>query len=166
MQPQLAEALLRLAKAENISTAIETCGYAPWTTFEHLLPYLDVILFDLKHLDLETHQTFTGVSNKSILSNLGRLTTFKAPITIRIPLIPGFNASEASLRAMGKFISEELKGATNQVNLLPYHTLGRAKYHALGRDYPWQAYPRLTETEVGTSAEVIRSFGLEVTIGG
>ena len=51
MQPDMAEALLRLAKLEGIHTAIETCGHTQWPVFERFLPYLDLILYDLKHVD-------------------------------------------------------------------------------------------------------------------
>ena len=67
MQPRMAEALLRLAKADGISTAMETCGFTQWKVFEYLLPYLDHILFDLKHVDSDIHRAFTGVDNEQIL---------------------------------------------------------------------------------------------------
>jgi pyruvate formate lyase activating enzyme len=66
MQPDLAEALLRLAKAEQISTALETCGQTQWRVWERLLPYLDLILYDLKHLDSDLNRTFTGLGNELI----------------------------------------------------------------------------------------------------
>ena len=88
MQPLLAEALLRLAKAEGISTAMETCGQARWPVFRSLLPYLDHILFDIKHVDSQRHRTFTGVGNELILENLRRLAAMGAPLSLRLPLIP------------------------------------------------------------------------------
>jgi pyruvate formate lyase activating enzyme len=164
-QPDLAEALLRLAKAVRISTAMETCGHAAWAVWERLWPYLDHILFDVKSMDDETHRRFTGVSNTLILSNLGRLVSLGAPVTIRIPLIPGFNASEASLRAIVEF-AQTLGGSIQGIDLLPYHTWGKAKYKALGRDYPWPYPNRLPETEVKALAQVVEGYGFKVTVGG
>ena len=165
MQPDLAEALLRLAKVEDISTAIESCGHTRWAVWERLLPHLDHILYDLKQTDSDRHRTFTGLGNELILANLRQLAAAGAPLTIRVPLIPGFNADAASLTAIADFVAG-LPGPILPLDLLPYHTLGRAKYAALGRDYPWQAHPRLTEAEVAALAGVIAGRGLRVRVGG
>jgi pyruvate formate lyase activating enzyme len=163
MQPCLAEALLRLAKAEYLSTAIETCGHTTWAVWERLVPYLDTILFDLKHTDSNTHRTFTGVGNELILSNLRRLAEVSAPVIVRVPLIPGFNADPASLGAMAEFVHD--LGLT-RLDVLPYHTLGQAKYAALGREYPLAGQSRLEEAEVAELAGLVESVGLRVTVGG
>jgi len=162
-QPVLAEALLRLARAVGIATAVETCGHAAWPTLEKLVPYLDQILFDVKSLDSAVHQKYTGVGNELILENLARLAARSAPVTVRVPLIPAFNASEESIHAIGAF-ARELGYA--RLDLLPYHTYGRSKYAALAVPYPWQGYERLTERQVEALAAVLRDLGLSVTVGG
>ena len=162
-QPKLAEALLKMAKAEGISTAIETCGHTLWPTFERLLPYLDTILFDIKHIDPRIHMAYTGVDNVLILSNLRQLAQNNAPLQIRVPLIPGFNADVDSLKRIGEFI---LNLNLSRLDLLPYHTYALSKYQALGRDYPWQNHSLLTNTQVNTLAQTLRNLGLAVTIGG
>lgn len=165
LQPRLAEALLRLAKAESITTAIETCGYATWQTFARLVPYLDSILFDLKHMDDTLHRVWTGVGNEPILDNLRRLIAAYAPVTVRVPLIPGFNATVENVQAIGAFVAG-LEGDVPHVDLLPYHAFGRSKYTALALPYPWQAHERLTDHQVGELADALRGQGLNVTIGG
>jgi pyruvate formate lyase activating enzyme len=165
MQPDMAEALLKLAKVEDISTAMETCGYTQWQIFERLLPYLDHILFDVKHIDDHLHQTYTGISNDLILSNLRRLAVLKVPVTIRVPLIPGFNATPTDIQAIAEFILS-LNGFVNSIDLLPYHTLAKTKYRALGRDYPWKNHQRLSNTEVEALADVAEAIGLTANIGG
>ncbi len=165
LQPHLAEALLRLAQAECIPTALETCGHAPWPALARLLPYLDAILYDFKHLDSAIHHAFTGAGNELILANLRRLAALGAPVTVRVPLVPGFNASEATLRAMAEFVAD-LGGPVRGVDLLPYHTLGRSKYVALARAYPWESHAPLANAQVEALAAVVRSYGLTVTVGG
>lgn len=165
MQPEFAEALLRLAKAEYVSTAMETCGHTHWAVLEALLPYLDHILFDLKHVDNEAHRRYTGVDNGLILSNLRRLVALRAPLTIRVPLVPGYNSSTEDVRAIAAFL-RGLGGAALGIDLLPYHTLGKAKYRALGRDYPWQEHDRLTEAEIDAAVKVFEEHGLRVNLGG
>jgi pyruvate formate lyase activating enzyme len=164
MQPELAEALLRLARDEGISTALETCGHTRWSVWERLVPYLDDILYDLKHVDSGLHRQHTGLGNELILANLRQLVAQGAPVTIRISLIPGFNAEPDQLRAIVEFVAN-LNGAIKAAHILPYHTLGRAKYAALGRDYPWASHLRLTDAEVA-AADLFAEYGLSVIFGG
>jgi pyruvate formate lyase activating enzyme len=164
-QSEMAEALLRLAKSEWIPTAIETCGYAYWPNIERLLPYVDRILFDLKHIDDANHLAGTGKSNELILVNLRRLVTWPVKVTVRIPLIPGFNASKKCLEDLAGFLAG-LKGSIAGVDLLPYHTLGKAKYAALGRSYLWKGIERLPNEQVLEFAEIIKAYDFEVNIGG
>jgi pyruvate formate lyase activating enzyme len=165
LQPAFAEALLRLAHEECIDAAIETCGQVPWSHLERLLPYLDTVLFDVKQLDSATHRAYTGAGNELILDNLRRLAAAGAAVIVRVPLIPGFNATVESLAAIGAFVAG-LPGNARQVDLLPYHTLGRAKYAALAQPYPWEGHARLTDDEVEALAGELRRIGLSVTVGG
>ena len=164
-QPNFAEAILRLAKAEYLNTAIETTGNASWEILEKLLPYLDLWLYDLKHMDSRTHRQHTGLGNELILSNLRKLAAMGAPIAVRVPLIPGFNVSEVNIRKTAEFVVE-LGDAVRSVDLLPYHPLGRAKYAALGRSYLWKDMDPPGDAEVQALAELIRSYDLRVEIGG
>jgi pyruvate formate lyase activating enzyme len=165
LQPDFAEALLRLARQEGIQTAIETCGCVPWRNLAHLLPYLDEVLFDVKHIDCEVHRAFTGAGNERILENVRRLAASGVEWVARLPLIPGFNATVESVRTIGRFVAA-LPGDINRVDLLPYHTLGRTKYAALALPYPWEGVARLTAEEVEELADVLRRLGLDVTVGG
>ena len=170
MQPVFAEALLRLAHAEGIHTALETSGHTQWAVFERLLPHLDLLLYDLKHIDSEVHRRHTGLGNALILDNLRRIASLRAPqLVVRVPVIPGFNADAASLAAIAELVLG-LGGAVAELDLLPYHTLGKAKYQALGRDYPWADQPRLTDAEMqwlaGLVIERVAPTGIAVRVGG
>jgi pyruvate formate lyase activating enzyme len=165
LQPAFAEALLRLARDEGIATAIETCGAVPWASLARLLPYLDAVLYDVKHLDSAMHQAFTGAGNELILENLHRLAASGVPVVARLPLIPGFNATPQSVEAIGRFLAGLPQGV-RQVDVLPYHTLGRAKYAALAQPYPWEGHAHLAEDEVEQLVELLRRMGFAVTVGG
>nr|HMQ54718.1 radical SAM protein [Anaerolineae bacterium] len=143
----------------------ETCGHTRWSVLARLLPYLDHLLYDLKHVDSELHRQHTGLGNELILANLRRLVASQAPVTIRVPLIPGFNATVESMQAIAGFV-RDLAGSRLSLDLLPYHTLGQAKYQALGRPYPWVDHARLTGAEVEALARLVESYGLTVTVGG
>lgn len=170
MQPAFAEALLRLAQVEGIHSALETSGHTQWAVFERLLPHLDLLLYDVKHMDSEVHRRYTGLGNELILSNLRRIADLPAPkVIVRVPVIPGFNADVASLSAIATFVLS-LGQRVAEINLLPYHTLGKAKYQALGREYPWEDQPRLTDAETQRLAELVTEMvapaGMPVRIGG
>jgi pyruvate formate lyase activating enzyme len=164
LQPAFAEAVLRLAREEGLHTAMETCGYAPWSDYEPLLPHLNLVLFDIKHMDPVRHKQATGVDNERILENARRIADSRVPTIIRVPLIPGFNANRQDLSAIAGFVNG-LKNV-REIHLLPYHTLGRAKYQALGRDYPMRDVAPLKPEEAEAFADVIRGYGLSVLVGG
>jgi pyruvate formate lyase activating enzyme len=164
VQPEFARAILQLARQEGLHTAIETCGAVSWQNLESLLPYLDVVLFDMKHIDPETHRRFTGASNVSILENLRRTAASGVRMVVRVPLIPGFNTDEDTLRAMGKWI----KGidGIHEIHVLAYHTLGRSKYKALNLAYPLEHLAPMHHEEAERWAGVLRAQGFEVLVGG
>ena len=164
LQPEFAEAVLRLAREEGLHTAMETCGYAPWSNYEPLLPHLDLIFYDIKHMDPLRHMQATGTDNELILENARCIADSRVPTIIRVPLIPGFNANTQDLSAIARFVLE--LGNVHEVHLLPYHTLGRAKYAALGREYPMGDATPLEAKETEAFANLVRSFGLNVLIGG
>jgi pyruvate formate lyase activating enzyme len=130
-QPGFLEDCLRLSKKAGLSTALDTCGSGSWENLERQLPYLDLVLYDLKILDDKLHQDYTGISNREILDNFKRLVASENKVQIRRPLIPGVNDSEEEIERLGKFLSK-IKGE-NKIDLLPYHALSADKYKRLGR---------------------------------
>ncbi|MCQ4445672.1 glycyl-radical enzyme activating protein [Enterobacter cloacae] len=133
MNPELAQALFKASHEEGIHTAVETCLHVPWHYIEPSLPYVDLFLADLKHVDGEVFKQWTDGSAKRILDNLKRLAAAGKKITIRVPLIQGFNADEASITAITNFAADEL--GVDDIHFLPYHTLGMNKYTLLGQPY-------------------------------
>ena len=105
MQPAFLCKLLQRLKELGIHTAIETCGHTDWQVFEELLPNLDLLLFDIKHIDPEVHRTFTGKSNQLILENFSKLLSNEVPMIVRIPLIPNFNDSKQCMADICSFVS-------------------------------------------------------------
>jgi pyruvate formate lyase activating enzyme len=129
-------ALLREAKRNWLDTSIETCGIGKTTDYLAMLPYIDTIFMDLKSADPTLHRKWTKADNKRILDNLAQVskaaqnsgTTF----CIRIPVVSGFNDNVASIETMSQFIAMHC-ATTVKVELLPYHKLGRGKYHEYDR---------------------------------
>ncbi len=131
-QPAFLRELLLDCRARGIHAVVDTSGHAPFSLFEELLPLVDLFLFDLKVIDDESHRRFTGVSNRLILENLEKLSCSGAPLSVRVPLIPGVNDADRDLKAMAEF-RDALPGR-HPLHLLPYHRGYAAKRLRLGLD--------------------------------
>lgn len=140
-QPEFSAEVLRLCQQKGIHTAIQTCGYAPINNLKKVVPFIDLIIYDIKHMNDKEHKRLTGVSNKLILENLRFLSAQRKRIIIQMALIPGFNDSAENMRAVFDLVKslQSVEG----LSLLSYHTLGVAKYHRLGREYQ---LPNLSQT--------------------
>ena len=130
MQPDFVTQMLKACKEQGITTAVDTCGFVPWTSLNKTIPFCDTYLYDVKCADSELHKRFTGQENGKILENLHRLSASGASIWIRIPVIPGFNDNMSEMEAMASIVNS-LPGV-RKVTLMPYHTLGKSKYETLG----------------------------------
>ena len=129
----LAEILSACGK-QQIHRTIDTCGFVKEETLLEVAKQTDLFLYDLKLMDSAKHQTYTGVGNERILSNLVALAGTGANIQIRIPLIKGVNSDPENIAAAAAFISK-LPGEKKSVNLLPYHDIASHKYQKLGKKY-------------------------------
>lgn len=133
MNPTLAQALFEASHQAGIHTAVETCLHVPWKYIEPSLPFVDLFLADLKHVDEAVFQQWTDGSARRVLDNLQRLAQAGKKMIIRVPLIQGFNASEADIVAITDFAADRLQ--VSEIHYLPYHTLGMNKYQLLSQPY-------------------------------
>lgn len=130
---QSAFLLAVLDQLDGIHTVLETCGYCEEEIFRKVIGRIDLVLFDVKHIDAGMHRVHTGVSNIEILHNLTLLNEMEKDLIIRIPLIPGVNDSKETMQE----IAYLLKGfkALRHVELLPYHRTAGMKYRPLNMKY-------------------------------
>lgn len=132
-QPDFAEALLITCHHYGFNTAIETTACVDTEVVDRLVPHIDYVLMDIKHMDSDKHRAFTSQPNEKILANARRIAGMANSLTIRVPVIPTFNDTVGEIEAIARF-ADSLPGVT-QLHLLPYHRLGTDKYIGLGRDY-------------------------------
>lgn len=163
-QPEFCAALLRACKAEDIHTALDTSGFAPWEVLDGLRESVDLFLYDVKLVDDDLHLKYTGVSNGIILDNLRRLADLGQHIILRVPLIPGITDGEENIRAIAG-LAQALPG-TPRVDLLPYHDAARLKYQRLGLEYPLPAGAALAAGQVENLARILQEYEIETKIGG
>lgn len=155
--------ILKLCKQRGIHTALDTSGYAPWETMDRVLDYVDLVLYDIKHLDPAAHKEGTGRNNELILENVAK-TVKKVKTWLRIPVIPDFNDSEAHFERLAQF-SATLNREVEKVSLLPYHNWAEQKYERLGKSYPLKGMPTLAEEHLLKLERIIESHALKVTSG-
>lgn len=164
MNPELALTLLKSCHAQGIHTAVETCLHVPWKYIEPALPFIDLFLADLKHVDSQTFYQWTDGSAKRVLDNLKRLAAAGKEMTIRVPLIQGFNADETSIEAITDFAARELH--VRDINFLPYHTLGINKYTLLDMPYSAPDKPLNAPELLAFAQRIAREKGLTATLRG
>lgn len=161
--------ILELVKAlwrEGIDVAIDTCGQAPLSSYEAILPYVHTWLYDIKVMDDEKHKKFIGMGNKVILDNLKAIAAAGARIYIRIPTIREVNGDHGSMQEIIDFLRQN-DIRPPQVNLLPYHSTGSHKYGKLGRDYQAADLSAPTDEEMEALVKQWTDAGFSnVKIGG
>lgn len=156
--------LLESCRSEGLHTALETCGFAPWRSLGRVLRHVDQLLFDLKHMDPARHRELTGVDNARILANARKAAERVGEMVIRVPLIPGCNDDEGNLRALGRFVREELP-RVGRIDLLPYHSTGESKSLRLFQEYALAGRAPQPREEVQRAQQILQSYGLEVIVG-
>ncbi len=164
-QPLFTKMLLKACKDFGIKTAIETTGFTKWCNIEEILPFLDLIFYDFKHIDADMHCQYTGVDNEIILENLSMLNnTFDhKDIIVRIPFIRGFNSSDETQERMYRFISKFRN--IKRIEIMPYHRLGNTKYYGLGRGYNLEDLEPVHKKDLEYLKELGNKCNVKVHIG-
>lgn len=157
--------LLKEAKKRKLHTVLDTTGYTDYKILAKALAYTDIIMYDIKHLNQEKHQEYTGVSNKLIIENIKKIaheTNIK--IWIRQPLIPKFNDTKKEVEKLCQFVLE-LGPSVEKISLLPFHKYGENKYISIGKKYPFENVPVISDDKTNELKFLIESHGLKVTVG-
>lgn len=159
-QPSFAARLLQACKKAQLHTALETTGAAPAKVMQSVLPFTDLVLFDVKHLDPEKHYKMTGIRNSLIQDNL-REAARTAEVWLRVPLIAGFNASEGHIRNIAALARDI---GAKRISLLPYHEGGKTKSAQLGRAYLFPDGKPPGEKHIRKLQRIIEDAGLTASV--
>ena len=163
MQTAFVEALLESCRSKRIPTVLDTCGYADSAVLRRICGNVDLFLYDLKVMDNQKHQRFTGVGNDLILQNLRILAECGSNVIVRVPVIPGVNDDEENINALAGFL---MPLDFRDVELLPYHRTGSDKYHRLRLRYGMENVSPPTPHQMETIAARLNRYGLTARIGG
>jgi pyruvate formate lyase activating enzyme len=162
LQMQFVGAFARRCRERGVSVGLQTCGFFRWDALAAHLRSFAFIQFDLKLMDAELHRDATGVGNGAILENARRLVAAGAPVTFRMPVVPGITDTESNLLQVTAFLRALGRPA---IHLLRYHAMGEAKLARLGNPLPplGLADGKLAAESLSRAAEALREEALEVT---
>lgn len=156
--------LLQVLHKRRIPTNVETSLHVKWELIERCIGLVRTFLVDLKHIDQEKFRHYTKGDAALVMENLEKLAYFGAHVVVRIPVIPGFNHSDAEIRAMVDFVST-IDGI-REIHFLPYHTFGVEKYRMLGMDYKFNNTKQLEDKDMESHTQYAQSQGFKTKIGG
>lgn len=163
VQYEFASELLQACKGQGWNTAIETTGIGSADAIEKVIPHVDTVLLDLKHMDAGQHKKYTGGSNEPVLKNAPRISRLSRTV-VRVPVIPEFNHSAEDIGAIADF-ARSLTGVRT-IHLLPYHSFGENKYGLLGQDYSLKHVKPLAPEDLAECRAVVEGYGFQCVIGG
>jgi pyruvate formate lyase activating enzyme len=159
-------ATLKLMKQAGINSAVDTSGHLLKEKLKKLIPYTDMFLFDLKHLDPVEHKKYTGVDNTLILSNLDMLLNEGARVMIRVPVIPGVSNTIEYMNRLRDFIISKNSKTIKEINLLPYHKTGTSKYRRFKMENRMEGKEQIPVSQMKEFKEIMSSTGIRVKTGG
>ncbi|MCB0546673.1 MAG: glycyl-radical enzyme activating protein [Phaeodactylibacter sp.] len=165
MQAPFLLALLQACQEQGIHTAVDTSGIASRAAFRRIIPYTDLFLFDLKHLNDQKHRLYTGASNRLILENFRMIADSGVDIWARVPVIPGYNDEEEQLERLHRFLRENRRDNIRQLNLLPYHPID-AKYGRCGIEWKMGQLEPPSRERMATLQQFFADTGIKALIGG
>ncbi len=174
MQELFTRAILQRCKAEGLHTAVETSANYGWKRLEALLPWIDLFMIDLKHLNSDAHRAATGVPNERILDNAERLMHTARPVWFRTPVVPTVNDTPEEIAEIAAFVRRltdvrlQSKGANADLpllELLRFHRLAADKYRGLGMEYKARELEPPSREQMAELARVAQSYGIRIKNG-
>lgn len=164
VQYEFLEQLLKGCKANGWHNTIETTGHTTTKILKLILPLLDLVLMDVKHMNDEKHKEHVGVSNKNLLDNARVIAESGVSLIIRVPVIPGFNDDLMNINATAGFAVS--LSNVKDLHLLPYHRLGQEKYGYLYREYQYEGLVPPARNDIEELKTIVETYGLCCSVGG
>lgn len=154
--------LIKQLKKEGLHVAVETTGNYVQDYLKKALPYIDLFLFDIKHINEKKLKEITGGNLKVIMNNFKYLLS-KAPekVVMRVPVIPGFNDDVIyDIIDLASFLNVQ------EINLLPYHSLGKNKWEQLQKEYFNNDLKMMNKEELEKYQHYVENQPIKLKIGG
>ncbi|MDR1292318.1 MAG: glycyl-radical enzyme activating protein [Clostridiales Family XIII bacterium] len=163
VQAGYAAALAKAARRRHINVAVETAGAVPFERLWSVAEHADQILFDVKYTDPEKFRTISDAPLDQVKGNLRGLASKGKDITMRCPIVPGLNDDDGHI---GRLIEWARELGIENIDVLPFHQLGKYKYDSLGMDYTLSGLKDLDKSIANGIRDVMVEKGLNATVGG
>jgi len=167
LQADFTSEFLKKIKQAGIHTAIDTCGFSSKASYEKILPYVDLVLFDIKEINPDKHKLYTGKSNKKIFENLLFISEYiknnNKELWIRTPIIPDATAKDENIEGIGKFIAENTINATVW-ELCAFNNLCNDKYERLYKVWKYKNNDLLEAETLLHFTELAKKTGVNPNI--
>jgi pyruvate formate lyase activating enzyme len=160
VQFEFLTAFLPLAKGKGLHITVETCGYVSYEKLRTIIPFLDLILYDIKAIDSALHRRLTRRSNGIILENLKRILNSGVAVQVRVPLIPGLTATDDNLRDIALYLRDQ---GINEATPLPYHKMGEAKLERIDSPLSPLNLSTLNDGELTSISALFQDNGITVS---
>lgn len=164
MQHDFLLEVLKMLKSKGIHSALDTCGMASQEALKKVLPYLDLVLFDIKLMNEDEHLKYTGVKNQSLLKNLELILQSNVEVILRFPLIPGITNNNGNIVDIKNYLQHI--SYSGKIDILPYHNIAKNKYQRIRKQYKLINTPEPSKEELARVKKEFEEIGLEVGIGG
>lgn len=161
MQREELETALAECRKNGLKTAVETAGNYDFDVIGSMLDLIDLVIIDCKAFSEDIHISCTGLSNRKILDNIAKLLGGNGNVWVRIPVIPDINITFEEMHKIGLFLRDK---HPMRVELLPYHTYGKAKYGRLGMDYKLGETDIPSQEYLDTCTGILRGYGVEAEV--
>jgi pyruvate formate lyase activating enzyme len=159
MQHRFAVKLFKAAKAMGVHTTLDTNGYYGDRLGDADLEAIDLVMLDIKGWDPERHRKLTGMDVGPTLEFARRLAAKRRPMWVRFVLVPGVTDSPDDVRQIATFAAA--LGNVDRVDVLPFHQMGRYKWHKLGLQYALEAVMPPVYELVDETVNTFRAAGLK-----
>ncbi len=163
LQPEFSQALVEACKKRYINIAVETAAAVPWNILWRVVENADELLVDVKFTNQEQFNMLSGEKPDLVKENIKKLREKGKYVKMRCPIIPTLNDNEDHINQLIGW-AKELD--ISDIDILPFHQLGKHKYLALGYPYLLGNLKEMDKKAAGKIKDKIAEHGFNVIIGG
>ena len=160
LQPEFVAELFKACQQQGLHTTLDTSGFSDLSAAQHVLPYTDLVLLDIKSFDPKTYHQVTQVSLEPTLRLARYLNERQIPAWIRFVLVPGLTNSVNNVEGLAQFVAKLTN--VKRVEVLPFHQMGAYKWEQLGFDYKLKDVLPPTADQVQQVKDIFLRYGLRV----
>ena len=164
LQPAFALDIIKRCKEEGLHTGIDTSGVVPLELSKEVIDEVDLVLLDIKSLDDKQSFSLTGMGNANTLATLEYCESIGKKVWLRHVLVPGWTLDKTRLEELALYLKDF--SCIEQVELLPYHSMGQYKWEQLKLDYSLKGVKEPGAKELAMAKAVFEKQGLRVLMSG